>query len=82
MVQKEDFKELVILGKYYKSIGNMEKMLATTASLEAIIEKNVKAREEALIENNVKAREDDIQVGAKTKTNTTVVPEVIVLPNE
>jgi hypothetical protein len=68
--QKEAFGELVLLGKYYKSIGNIEKMLATTALLEALIEKNFKAREEDIID------------AAKTNTNTNVVPEVIVLPNK
>jgi hypothetical protein len=66
-VRKEAFEELVVLGKYYKSIGNVEKMLATTAHLESLVEKNVKAREEDLITIIHKKN---------------AVPEVIILPDE
>jgi hypothetical protein len=67
-VQKEAFEELVVLWKYFKSIGNTEKMLATTASLENLANKNLKAREEHVTIDS-------------TKT-TNVVSDVIILTSD
>jgi hypothetical protein len=43
-VRKEAFEELVMLGKYYKSVGDISKMKETTFKLECLVNKNANER--------------------------------------
>jgi hypothetical protein len=63
-IRKEEFTELIALGKYYRSVGDIEGMRQNDVELKRVVEENRRARE--------KERENAIQ--------QTVPPQVVDIP--